>query len=186
MIRGKLIGVTVAACLAVLSQPALATPTISAQAVPGVNFGAYKTYAWTPQMDAQANPTIYVAVISDVDSVMSQNGYQRVDSNGDMSLVLTLGSHVKSDVETWGWWGQQLAAYEYTVGQLAIDALDTKTMQPLWHGYASEMVNTDNPDMNRINEAVYELITQFPTATGVDPTVPMEVVVPPTTTPQQQ
>jgi hypothetical protein len=78
-----------------------------------------------------------------------------------------------------------LAAYEYTVGQLAIDALDTKTKQPLWHGYASEMVDTDNPDMNRINEAVYELITQFPTSTGVDPTVPMEVIVPPATTPQQ-
>jgi hypothetical protein len=184
MIRGNLVGVTVAACLAVLPLPALASPTINAQTAPGVNFGAYKTYAWTPQMDAQANPTIYVAIISDVDSVMSQNGYQRVDSNGDMSLVLTIGSHVKSDVETWGWWGQQLADYEYTVGQVAIDALDTNTQQPLWHGYASETVDTDNPDMNRINEAVYELITQFPPSTGIDSTVPMEVVVPPTT-PQQ-
>ena len=185
MIRRMLVCATVATCLAAYPQSILATPTINAQAVPGANFGAYKTYAWTPQMDAQANPTIYVAVISDVDSVMSQNGYQRVDSNGDMSLVLTIGSHEKSDVETWGWWGQELAAYEYTVGQLAIDALDTRTKQPLWHGYASEIVDTDTPDMNRINEAIYELITQFPPSTGIDPTGPIDVVVQPMT-PQQQ
>jgi hypothetical protein len=168
----SIVTATAAACLAVFSLPAFATPTVSAQTAPGVNFGAYRTYTWAPRLDADANPPVYVAIISDVDSVLSQNGYQRVDSNGEITLVLTLGSHEKSDVQTWGWWGQQISVYDYVVGQLAIDALDTKTQQPLWHGYASETVDPDNPDMDRINEAVYELITQFPPTRASDAPVP--------------
>jgi hypothetical protein len=178
MIPKKLVAATVAACLAVLSQAAPATPTINAQTAPDVNFSAYKTYTWAPRLDADANPPVYVAIISDVDSVMSQGGYQRVDSNGDITLVLTIGSHEKSDVQAWGWWGQQISVYDYEVGQLAIDALDTKTQQPLWHGYASETVDPDNPDMDRINEAVYELITQFPPSAPTDATLPVPTTQP--------
>lgn len=182
MTRKLIVSVTVAACLAALSQPSFARPTISSQTAPGVNFSAYKTYSWIPvQVQAGSNPIMYQQIMYDMDAPLAAKGYQKVESGGQISLLLTLGGKEKTDVQSWGWWGRQLSVYQYTVGQLSLDALDTKTQQPLWHGQASETVDPNKPNQAKINQAVQQLMAQFPATAAVS--APPAAPAP---TPQQQ
>jgi hypothetical protein len=171
----------VAASLTVLPQMAAAKPTISSQTAPGVNFSAYKTYSWIPvQVDPGSNPIMYQQIMYDMDSALAQKGYVKVDSNGQLSLLLTLGGKQKTEVNSWGWWGRQLSVYQYVVGQLSLDALDSKTQQPLWHGQASETVDPDKPNQAKINQAVQQLMVQFPATAATAVPAPA-----PAPTPQQ-
>jgi hypothetical protein len=177
MNRKLLVSAAIVTCVAMFPQVAAARPTINAQAAPGVNFSAYKTYSWIPvQVNPGSNPIMYQQIMYDMDSALAQKGYVKVESNGQLSLLLTLGGKQKTEVNSWGWWGRQLSVYQYVVGQLSLDALDTKTQQPLWHGQASETVDPDKPNLTKINQAVQQLMAQFPAtaATAVPAPAPTQ------------
>lgn len=158
-----IIGVAFAVCTGLSSQASFAGPSISTQAAPGVNFSAYKTYTWVQaQVPAGGSPITYQQIISDLDSALAQKGYVKAASNGDLSLILTLGAREKTDVESWGRFGLQTSVYQYTQGQLSLDAFDTKTRQPIWHGQASQTINPDKPNPAKVDAAIQKLMTQFP------------------------
>jgi hypothetical protein len=182
MTRKLIVSATVAAYLAAFSQPSLARPTIDAQTAPGVNFSAYKTYSWIPvQVAPGSNPIMYQQIMYDMDAPLAAKGYVKVESGGQINLLLTLGGREKTDVQSWGWWGRQLSVYQYVVGQLTLDALDSKTQQPLWHGRATETVDPSKPNQAKINQAVQKLMALFPATAAV--AVPPSAPAP---TPQQQ
>lgn len=148
----------------------LAGPSISTQAAPGVNFSAYKTYSWAQATaPAGGNPVMQQQILSSFDAAMAQKGYQRVQSGGDMSLVLTIGAQNKTDVHSWGRWGLQTSVYQYTQGQLSLDAFDTKSQQALWHGQASETINPDKPNPSKVDAAIQKMMTQFPATAAIAP-----------------
>lgn len=155
--------VAFAAGLTLVPAVGLAGPQISTQTAPGVNFSSYKTYSWVQaQVPSGGNPILFQQILSDMDSALSQKGYRKVESNGDLSLVVTIGTQEKTDVETWGRFGLQTSVYQYTRGQLSLDAFDTKTKQALWHGQASQTVNPDKPNQAKIDAAVAKLMAGFP------------------------
>lgn len=142
---------------------AFAGPSISTQAAPGVNFSSYKTYTWVQaKVPAGGNPITYQQIMADIDSGLAQKGYAKAASDGDLSLILTLGAQDKTDVETWGRFGLQTSVYQYTQGQLSLDAFDTKTNQAVWHGQASETINPEKPNQSKIDSAIAKLMVQFP------------------------
>ncbi len=137
-------------------------PSISTQAAPGVNFGAYRTYSWVNALPpAGMNPVMYQQIMADIDQALAQKGYQKAEP-GDLSLILTIGAQQKTDVETWGRFGLQTSVYQYTQGQLSLDAFDTRTKQALWHGQASQTVNPDKPNPSKVSKTVGKLMAQFP------------------------
>lgn len=155
--------VAIAAGLAAVPAAAIAGPKISTQAAPGVNFSAYKSYSWVQaQVPSGGNPILFQQILSDLDSAMSQKGYRKVDADGDLSLVLTIGAQQKTDIESWGRFGLQTSVYQYTQGQLSLDAFDTKTKQAVWHGQASQTVDPDKPNPSKIDAAVAKLMAGFP------------------------
>jgi len=152
----------------VLSADVQAKPKISTDAVPGVNFSAYRTYAWintTPPTGM--NPVMYQRIVYDIESALTQKGYQKAET-GDLSLALTIGAQQKTDIESWGRFGLQTSVYQYTQGQLSLDVFDSKTKQALWHGQASDTVNPDKPNPAKVDAAIAKLMLQFP-ATAAAP-----------------
>jgi hypothetical protein len=148
----------------------LAGPSISTQAAPGVNFSAYKTYSWVQaQLPPGGNPIIQQQIIADLDASLAQKGYLKVATTGDLSVILTLGAREKTDVESWGRFGLQTSVYQYTEGQLSLDAFDTKTNQALWHGQSSETINPDKPNPSKIDAAITKMMIQFPATAAPAP-----------------
>jgi hypothetical protein len=149
--------------LALLPQTSVAKPKISTDSLEGVNFSAYKTYAWVNSLPAAGmNPVMYQQMQADIDSALAGLGYQKVAEAGDLSLILTIGAQQKTDVQSWGYFGLQTSVYQYTQGQLSLDAFDTKTKQAVWHGQATETVNPNKPNQAKINAAVGQLMASFP------------------------
>ena len=141
----------------------IAGPSISTQAAPGVNFSSYKTYSWVQaQAPAGGNPITYQQIMADIDTALAGKGYTKAPANGDISLVLTLGAREKTDVESWGRFGLQTSVYQYTQGQLSLDAFDTKTSQALWHGQTSQTINPDKVNQSKVDAAISKLMAQFP------------------------
>ncbi|HYX46226.1 MAG TPA: DUF4136 domain-containing protein, partial [Sphingomicrobium sp.] len=156
--------------LALCSQASIAGPSISTQAMPGVNFSSYKTYTWVQATaPAGGNPVMQQQILNDLDAALAQKGYQEVKSGGDLSLVLTIGAQEKTDIQSWGWWGRQLSVNQYTQGQLSLDAFDTKTQQAVWHGQASQTIDPDKPNPSKVDAAIAKLMVQFPATAAVAP-----------------
>jgi hypothetical protein len=141
---------------------AVAGPTISSNTAPGVDFGAYKTYQWV-QISPSSNPVIQQEIVASIEQSLASKGLVKAPS-ADMKLVLTTGVQTNTDIESWGRFGLQTSAYQYSQGQLSIDAFDAKTNQALWHGQATETINPQKPDMKKINAAITKLMAKFPTA----------------------
>jgi hypothetical protein len=155
-----------------LSVDAQARPTISTDAVPGVNFSAYRTYSWVNTAPPGGmNPVLYQRIMADFDSALASHGYQKADQ-GDLALGLTLGAQNKTDVESWGRFGLQTSVYQYTEGQMSLDAFDAKTKQALWHGQITETFNPAKPNQAAIDSAISKLMQKFPATAAVPAAAP--------------
>jgi len=163
MQHAKFFMLGIASALLIPSAVQAARPEISTDTAPGVNFGAYHTYSWvSSQPPGGMNPVLYQRVMGDFDSALAGLGYRKADSGGDMALALTVGTQNKTDFDSWGRFGFQTSVYQYTQGQLSLDAFDTKTKQALWHGQATETVNPDKPNEGAIDSAISRLMQKFP------------------------
>jgi hypothetical protein len=151
----------------------VAGPKISTQAASGVNFSAYTTYTWIHASVPQGgNPVMQQRILNDFDAALAQKGYRQVPSGGDLSLILTIGAREKTDVTSWGRWGLRTSVYQYTQGQLSLDVFDTKTQQPVWHGQASQTIDPDKPNPQKVDAAVMKLMAQFPATVAAVPSSP--------------
>jgi hypothetical protein len=150
----------------------IAGASITTQAAPGVNFSAYKTYSWVEEsVPSGGNPIMQQQIVNDLNAALAQKGYQQVQSGGDLSLILTIGAREKTDVESWGRFGLQTSVYQYTQGQLSLDAFDTKTRQAVWHGQASGTVDPQKPNPSKVEAAIAKLMARFP-ANAASPAKP--------------
>lgn len=153
----------------VLSGNVVAKPKISTDAVPGVNFSAYRTYSWVNTgPPAGLNPVMYQRIVADFESALAQRGYRKAET-GDLSLALTIGAQQKTDIQTWGRFGLQTSVYQYVQGQLSLDVFDTRTKQALWHGQVSDTINPDKPNPAKVDSAIAKLMQKFP---ATAPTAP--------------
>lgn len=151
----------------------IAGPSISTQTAPGANFSAYKTYTWVQaQAQAGGNPIIQQEILADIDSALAQKGYQKAASGGDLSMILTLGAQDKTDIESYGRFGFQTSVWQYTQGQLSLDAFDSKTKQAVWHGQATETIDPNKPNQAKIDAGVQKLMNKFPATAAAAPAQP--------------
>ncbi len=159
-------GFVIALAAGLLAAPAWAKPKVSADTTPGANFAAHQTFAFVnPQPPAGMNPVAYERIRQGVEQGLTAKGYSKAES-GDLSVVITVGARDKTDVETWGRFGRQVDVHQYTEGQLSVDVFDTKTQQPLWHGQATETINPQKVDPQKIEAAVTGIMAKFPARAG--------------------
>ena len=159
-------GFVIVLAASLLAAPAWAKPKVSADTTPGANFAAYQTFAFVnPQPPAGMNPVAYERIRQGVEQGLTAKGYSKTEQ-GDLSVIITVGARDKTDVETWGRFGRQVDVRQYTEGQLSVDVFDTKTQQPLWHGQATETVNPQKVDPEKVETAVTGIMAKFPARAG--------------------
>lgn len=138
------------------------SPSVSTDTTAGVNFGAYSSFAWANALPPSGmNPVAFERIRQDVNTAMTSKGFTP-GAEGDMTLILTVGAKDKTDVSTWGRWGQRVDVYQYTEGKMSIDVFDTKTKQPLWHGQATQTIDPNKSDPTLIDAAVTGVMAKFP------------------------
>ena len=151
---------------------------------PNADFSNYRTFTWisdhpmiasTPMTNPLTDGRIQLAIIN----AMQAKGISYVTEQKDANFVVAfmVGTRQKVRVDTTNYpvgfrgpyaWGmgyvQDVDVREFTEGQLAIDIFDTRTRQPVWHGYGSKSV-TDSDQKNAaevIQKAVTAILKDFP------------------------
>jgi len=138
------------------------TPSISSDIAPGANFANYRTYEWVEIAPGPGmNPVALERMRQGIERAMVAKGYVR-GSPGDLTLIMTVGGKERVDVHSWGRFGQNVDTYRYTEGKLALDAFDTRTTRPVWHGEATQIVDPGRTDPAGIDAAVAGVMAQFP------------------------
>lgn len=157
--------------------------TVRADHDPSANFGALHTYAWRPEpQQGVADPRFDSTLIDKrvraaIDRVLASKGY-RAAAPGTTADFL-VGYHAvvrqKTSAQTINRWygyrlggwhgGPQTYVHDYEEGTLLIDVIDPATMELLWRGSGTGVVDPKaSPEKReqRINDAVERILADFP------------------------
>jgi hypothetical protein len=148
------------------------TPQVNYDADPSANFASYRSYSWTYTAAPQGmNPLVYQRVRSSIDGALAAKGMTQANP-GDFAVGFTLGRRDRVEVTDfgsygpyyrgWGGWGRDVDVRNVTDGTLTIDIYDTRTKQPVWHGVATQEVNSKSADASTIDTAVRAVLANFP------------------------
>lgn len=147
----------------------------------------YRTFAWLSNAKIMAapvdiNPVMKARVDNSIEQAFIAKGYQLVANaeDADFTISYTVGSRDKIKVNSYpatynsgfGWGrsyygnmsiGTETSVRQYTEGKLAIDIYDVKTHQPVWHGWATKRLTSENSDnpLTMINKVVVEVVNKF-------------------------
>jgi hypothetical protein len=153
----------------------------------------YKTFAWLTKGKVMApptdiNPVMKVRVDKSIEQAFIAKGYQLTENpeNADFTISYTVGSRDKIKVNSYpasyntgfGWGGgyyggrgfygimptgTETSVRQYTEGKLAIDIYDVKSHQPVWHGWATKRLTSEDKESPSasLNNIVVEVVSQF-------------------------
>jgi len=160
------------------------TPRVTTDFDPAHDFSRYRTYSWvytgTPR---GMNPLTFQRVQASIDRSLQARSYQRVD-NGDFAIAFTVGRRDRVEVTDfgpyapyyrgWGWgWGagayHNVDVRNVTDGTLVVDIYDVATKRAVWHGVATQEVNSTPVNQALIDTAVDSVLAKFPPAPGSTP-----------------
>ena len=170
-------------------------PSIKAQydSDPQAEFSAFKTWAWisdNPMVLSKSsgraiNPLWENRIKDEINAGLKRKGYSQIGDRdrADFTVSFSLGSRDGVSAQSYpttygtvgrGWGGgryygagvsTQTEVRSYTEGTLAIDVFDVGSKQPVWHGWASKKIYSENsPDEQRQNMqlAISEILSNFP------------------------
>jgi len=157
--------------------------TVTAEHDPAANFGALHTYAWRPGPQQGVGDPRFDSTLIDkrvrpaIDRVLAAKGYQMAAPGTAADFLVGYHAVVrqKTSGQTISRWygyrvggargGPQAYAHDYDEGTLLIDVIDPATMQLLWRGSGTRVVDPQaSPEKReqRINEAVDQVLADFP------------------------
>jgi hypothetical protein len=162
-----------------------ASPDIDVRTTPtpGADFGNRKTYAWALR-EASGDKRLDDKFLADAveestDKFMADRGLRKTDGKPDFVLkhnILisreTVVEEGGSDIYGEDWYGpargrapDEVEVKEFQVGTLILDAIDPRTNQRLWRGWAKAQLYV-NPSQaqteRRIREACRRMLAKFP------------------------
>lgn len=158
---------------------------------PGIDFSAWRTYAWYPIERAATgdprvdNPLLHDRIEAAVERMLDDLGFARVPAGEpDFYVNYHLSTERRLQVRTmnraymagphgrhWGgmgWGGvgwTETRVDQYEAGTLVIDLLDAKARRVSWRGSGTRRLARNlQPEQvtQRVNEAVEEILRQFP------------------------
>jgi hypothetical protein len=152
---------------------------------PGVNFGKYKTFYWTPTPASSQNTSPFDInarnsltdrrIRSTLDSKLAEKGLQETTdpAKADLRLIYYARTQDKIYITNWGIgygygygpWNGYFGpgdAYQYREGSLIVDFIDNHTNELVWRGVATSTVDNSMFKQDQVNEAVNDLMKEFP------------------------
>ena len=157
-----------------------------------VDFTKYKTYDWLPSpKDMKVDELNHARFVTAVENNLAGKGFTQSSTNPDFMIATHFGKENKVDINSWGYsyapnsyyggYGYRYPArygyaggyaapggvsvYEYELGTLILDFVDTKTKQLIWRATAETIVSpasTPEKQTQKINNAVKQILNSFP------------------------
>ncbi len=150
----------------------------------GTDFASYRTFTWisdnpmigsSPMTNPLTEGRVQLAILNE----MKAKGITFVtqQKEADFVVAFMVGTRQQVRVDTTNYpvgfrgpyaWGvgyvQDVDVREFTQGQLTIDIFDTKSRQPVWHGYGSKSVTASDQKnaAEIIQKAVTAILKDFP------------------------
>jgi hypothetical protein len=160
-----------AAVLLLLLAMACTTYNVQADAAPGIDFSAYKTFAQKPPPSTASNlpgysviegEHIQAAIAHELEARgLSQAGEQ----SADLIIVFSIDGQPRQDVQWdggyWGWYGDAYTV-NYVQGTLTIDVFERKAKKLVWHAYGQTNLYGNNNADRRVDDAIRAIMKDFP------------------------
>ncbi len=143
-----------------------------------VNFSKYKTYSWAKPEMPVTRPLLYQNVVGTIDDDLKSKGLQRVEANGDLTLMAAGGigfgynMPAAPNMNTTYWSGEVndpiLMAPQVAQGTLVLEFIDRNDNKLVWRGRSSENLDPDQKEksLTRIQKAIVKLLKGFPPKTA--------------------
>jgi len=134
------------------------------------NFADLKTFDWMPVPEkAGINSLVVQRVKKTVNAELQAKGLMMTSNNPDFLIAQHFEKKDKMQIRDWGfgcYWGLSgVSTYEYEEGSFILDFVDAKSKKMIWRGAAkAEVQNINTPEKSEklINEAVQEILKNFP------------------------
>ncbi len=157
--------------LAIALLPALAlAQKVSTDFDPAVDFGAFKTYAWTTGTPSP-NPLGEQRIHDAVDKALQAKGLKLVTSNPDVVVATHAVAKEEKELVSTGYggpyrWGGGMSSTSvntYVKGTLAVDLYSAQTKKLAWRGVGSDTMS-DKAEKNaeKVNKAVEKMFKAYP------------------------
>ncbi len=161
---------TVSALLLLAAAPMLAQQ-VSVNYNHNASFAQYHTYAWGSNNANQIQNSILAQVAQqDIDSAMSQKGFQKVSESQNPDLILT-GSGGMRQQTSYSAWGMRgigggmggITPEQNVEATMIVDLYDAKTQSLIWRGIAQDTLNNNgNKNQQMVEKAVQKMFKQWP------------------------
>jgi hypothetical protein len=142
--------------------------TTTSNVASGADLAKYRTYGWVAPPSGHATTIAEQDLRSALEQDLAQKGLVPATNAAPDFLIsyhVRVHEEVQAEPGAWGYgWAGYPDLYTYTQGTLIVDFIDPQTSKVFWRGTASSVVeHPNNPDPQKINNAVSKLINQYPT-----------------------
>jgi len=154
-----------------------------------VDFSRYKTYTWAQPEKPPTRPFLYATVVGSIQSTLSSKGLQRVDKNGDLTLIGACGVEYGNNVAAGTpiisaymgsppainatmWTGTEggsaLMAPYVPQGTLILEFVDRSANQVVWTGSVAQKLDVEKKEksLQLVDKAIMKLLKEFPPKTS--------------------
>jgi hypothetical protein len=136
-----------------------------------VPFERFHTYSWGKVQTS--NPLWESRIEEDVDRALSEKGWQKAPSSGDVVITAVGGTRNQQEYQTfydgmggwrWGGFGETTTTVQnYKVGTLVLDMYSANDKHLIWRSVASDTLS-DKPEHNEktLEKSVEKMFKKFP------------------------
>jgi Domain of unknown function (DUF4136) len=149
------------------------------------DFSKYKTYTWAKPETPVTRPLLYGTVVSTIDQELQAKGLQKVEANGDLTLIaaggIEYGSNLAAgtpilpvyggpppDLNATMWTGGNPSAVSagplVAQGTLVLEFVDRSQNKAIWSGNVRQTFSPEqkNKSLDLAAKAIVKLLKRFP------------------------
>jgi len=149
------------------------------------DFSKYKTYTWAKPQNPVTRPLLYDTVVGTIDDELKAKGLERVETNGDLTLIaaggIEYGSNLAAgtpilpvyggpppDINATMWTGGNPSAVTagplVAQGTLVLEFVDRGENKVIWSGNVRQNLDPEqkNKSLDLVGKAIVKLLKGFP------------------------
>jgi Domain of unknown function (DUF4136) len=149
------------------------------------DFSKYKTYTWAKPQVPVTRPMLYDTVVNTIDQELQTKGLQRIETNGDLTLIaaggIEYGSNLAAgtpilpvyggpppDINATMWTGSNFSAVSagplVAQGTLVLEFVDRSENKVTWSGNVRQNLDPEKKDksLDLAAKAIVKLLKGFP------------------------
>ncbi len=146
--------------------------SVTYNALPGTNFGAYHTYQWANCGNSHPNGITNTEIKDDIEATLSAKGFVKAAPNTPSDLLVCYQVAVQQQRQ-WNAWGGGMG-FMGGMGQATSSTIDDGTLvfdvytankQQIWQGRASKTIDpsgNEQKNLRNLQKGINKLLKNFP------------------------